>query len=664
MAARRTIVMVVAVLCAVSHGQVVYVDDDAVGGDGASWASAYAHLQDALAEAAGAAGPVEIRVAQGLYHPDRGGGRKVGDTSATFMLLDNVALRGGFAGPGEPDPDARDIGAYETVLSGDLAGDDGPDFVGYEDNAQAIVTSIANGPTAILDGFTVTGGFGPSGSGLNCYDSSPVIEGCTFAANMAAGDEGGYGGAAVFSGGAASLSRCTFTGNYATRQGGAIRAEKGASLTLRECTFAANDADDGGALHSAAADVNAVACAFVGNHAATHGGAFYCHQGKHRLTACTFTFNAARYGGGLYNLFGAMDIMQCTFGANDADEGGGLYIDSSTSVTLTNSLLTGNRASALGGAALVWCDSRAKLTNCTLADNRAPLGSAVAGGAPVLWNCIAWNQEPTKSPLHVLGAGPEVGYSCIQGGWPGPGNLDTDPLFTAPGSWDASGTPDDPNDDVFVAGDYHLQSRVGRWDPNSAGFVLDESHSRCIDAGDPNSDVGAEPLPNGGVINMGAYGGTAEASKSTGGGIVCGPSTYAFVPEQSRIDQTGGFAGVHWTYRVDGRFDLTVDCAAGTAAFSRVEATAVDDSPFARMLDPNEVFNMTNLAGAVGADGTIRFSGKAADESDVVLTLAFRGDTVRLLGQTTPPPGSADFFLFGLDAVAQRVDAKEATLLK
>jgi hypothetical protein len=32
--------------------------------------------------------------------------------------------------------------------------------------------------------------------------------------------------------------------------------------------------------------------------------------------------------------------------------------------------------------------------------------------------------------------------------------------------------------------------------------------------GDPNSPVGNEPEPNGDIINMGAYGGTVEASKT------------------------------------------------------------------------------------------------------------------------------------------------------
>ena len=67
---------------------------------------------------------------------------------------------------------------------------------------------------------------------------------------------------------------------------------------------------------------------------------------------------------------------------------------------------------------------------------------------------------------------------------------------------------------MWVDGDYHLKSEAGRWDPVSESWVIDNVTSLCIDAGDPNSLVGDEPAPNGDRINMGAYGGTAEASKS------------------------------------------------------------------------------------------------------------------------------------------------------
>ncbi len=59
-----------------------------------------------------------------------------------------------------------------------------------------------------------------------------------------------------------------------------------------------------------------------------------------------------------------------------------------------------------------------------------------------------------------------------------------------------------------------MKSEAGRWSPGNQSWVIDDFTSACIDAGDPASPVGLEPFPNGGRINMGAYGGTAEASKS------------------------------------------------------------------------------------------------------------------------------------------------------
>jgi hypothetical protein len=61
-----------------------------------------------------------------------------------------------------------------------------------------------------------------------------------------------------------------------------------------------------------------------------------------------------------------------------------------------------------------------------------------------------------------------------------------------------------------------LQSQAGRWDPESQTWVVDDVTSPCIDAGDPSSLLGLESMPNGGIINLGAYGGTIEASKSSG----------------------------------------------------------------------------------------------------------------------------------------------------
>jgi hypothetical protein len=120
-------------------GATLYVDDDAPqGGDGRSWRSAHRYLQDALLAARGG-GVAEIRVAQGTYKPDRGRGMVPDDQNSAFDLVNTVALRGGYAGLSAPDAVRRDPVVFVTILSGDLLGNDLPNFVNYEDNAYRVV---------------------------------------------------------------------------------------------------------------------------------------------------------------------------------------------------------------------------------------------------------------------------------------------------------------------------------------------------------------------------------------------------------------------------------------------------------------------------------------------------------------------------------------------
>jgi hypothetical protein len=147
----------------------------------------------------------------------------------------------------------------------------------------------------------------------------------------------------------------------------------------------------------------------------------------------------------------------------------------------------------------------------------------------------------------------------------------------------------------------------------------------------------------------------AEAGHSTASEITAsgGTITYIFLPDQSTVVQTGGIAGVHWIYSIEGQFQLAFDPNVGTAFFSQVDANAVDDSPYRRTLDPNEVFNMTGLVGIIIDDTIIVFAGKAADDSDIFIIMILNDDLIYLVGQTYPPIGSADFFVFNIDAVAQ-----------
>ena len=63
--------------------------------------------------------------------------------------------------------------------------------------------------------------------------------------------------------------------------------------------------------------------------------------------------------------------------------------------------------------------------------------------------------------------------------------------------------------------DLHLKSTVGRWDAVNKQWMVDGVDSPCIDAGDPAGDWSGELWPDGGRVNIGAYGNTAQASMST-----------------------------------------------------------------------------------------------------------------------------------------------------
>ena len=149
----------------------LYVDASAPGPDydGASWGTAYTDLQ--LALGAASAGD-EIRIADGTYKPTSSTDRTI-----SFVLRDGVAIRGGYAGYGTADPDACDIAAFPTILSGDIG------TIGTKtDNSYHVLTASGVGASTVLDGVTVTAGYADgsgsgqsNGAGLHATGSSPTL---------------------------------------------------------------------------------------------------------------------------------------------------------------------------------------------------------------------------------------------------------------------------------------------------------------------------------------------------------------------------------------------------------------------------------------------------------------------------------------------------------
>jgi len=450
---KKLLAAVAVLVVSTTQADTIYVDDDApLGGDGLSWETAYRFLQDALANAVAG---TEIRVGQGVYKPDQdeAGGVTPGDRTATFQLLGGVALMGGYAGTDAPDPDERDIARYETILSGDLLGDDAPDFQNNDENSYHVLLGDITAGTAVLNGVAVNGGNADGnqdqarGGALYSTTGDFAITDCTFNGNAAIS----FGGGLFVQGTTTQISNCTFDGNAGGR-GGAMSI--GGSVTLSDCIFVGSPS--GGAVRHGGTLI-AIRCEFVGNTAGVHD---------------------QRHGGGVAN-YGDALYVACRFAGNSASgRGGGLYVFTGD-VTIVNSLFHDNQGH-LGGAAMLYSDTT-RFFNCTLSQNTAADGGGLysSGGFAELVNTIVWANTATSCdqirPWEL--APPVVAYCDIQGGWPGIGNIDSDPLFV-----DAA------------AGDYRL----------SLGSACLEG-GRCVDLPTDDLDLDGNERVINTAIDMGPY---------------------------------------------------------------------------------------------------------------------------------------------------------------
>ncbi len=195
--------------------------------------------------------------------------------------------------------------------------------------------------------------------------------------------------------------------------------------------------------------------------------------------------------------------------------GGGVFVDEGATATLDHELVAGNTGPAHGGGVYVdqsWDGrrSRATLLGCTVAGNESTgwvglgAGISVQGSDAELRDTIVWGNlgAAGADDFHLMDGGTLTAtYTLSFEPLTGAGNLSLDPQFADP-----------------AAGDYHLESSGGRWDPDANAWVADPVDSPGIDAGDPGSPYANEPEPNGDRVNLGCHGNTAEASRSPGAG--------------------------------------------------------------------------------------------------------------------------------------------------
>ena len=401
----------------------------------------------------------EIWVAEGVYKP--------ASETDRFQLYDGVEMYGGFAGT-ETSREQRDWVANLTVLSGDIDNNDvavdgvvlsGSDLVGV--NSQGVVLMAGTGPGTVLDGFTITAGFGSAGAGLLVAgpnapsQCSPVLSHLVFSGNSATKTAGSRGG-----------------GLFLDASGGASCAP-----TLSDILFRGNHAHQSGAMHSSGNSSSATPSLtrvhFVDNRAVAGSGgavgniAFGSGTSSPTMSQVTFFGNRATVNGGaIVNLANGataranMVIDRSVFAENIAVNGGAIANVTGNTATvspsITNVTFSANSVTSAGGAIYsVAADAGAivnpTLNNVTFSGNQVGIGgrgsamfSEGLGGssATALRNAILWNNPIGQGQELAFdgNATVTVDHSIVKGsggssawiatfGTDGGGNLDVDPLL-------------------------------------------------------------------------------------------------------------------------------------------------------------------------------------------------------------------------------------------
>jgi len=360
-------------------GKVLYVDSAAPAtGNGSSWTNAFRHLRDALGAAV--AGD-EVRVAEGMYRPDRGTGTVAGDRGASFRLAAGVGVYGGFPCGGCPWTQRNPV-AHKVILSGDLTGNDDPatdpcDLLAdpnRAENSYHVVDCSGMSDGIVLDGLTITGGHAHGGSG----DGSRLD-----------------GGGLYVRFGNLTIYNCRFIRNSAADNDGAGIYMDESCTVVRDNTIRANTAEDnGGAIHCRDSSPDIAGNTIEANRAAD-GPGVWCKDSSPAIVNNVIARNTATDEGGAICCREqcAPQIRNNTFVANVASAGGGIHCEQDSGQVVRNCIL--------------WANTSGNLHGCTAAY------SCVQGGAEGIGNISLYPYfvDMAFGDYHLLSYSP-----CIDAG--------------------------------------------------------------------------------------------------------------------------------------------------------------------------------------------------------------------------------------------------------
>ena len=341
----------------------------------------------------------------------------------------------------------------------------------------------------------------PAGEGIVCSDSSPVIMNCTIMDNV-----GGYmGGGIACELASPTIVNCTISNNTAVDFmmigepfgcGGGIGCLY-SSLTISNCKIKENvsgywkDRGNGGGIYCYFSTIMIANSVISENRLAVceipsywGGGGISGYYSMITMEKCNISNNT---GSGIHIGGTELMIKNSTVSENNADEMGGGISCSTSSPTIVNVTISGNRGGSGGG---IYCDQ------CSLK----------------VINSILWHDSAPEGPeIFLVGSiSHEVSYSDVEGEWPGTGNIDLDPLFVGGGDYHLSlGSPCiDTGTDIGVYGvctdidgdvrpylsgiDMGSDEYIGEcWDQDGDGYSHIQCGGKDCDDSDPSTYPGA-----------------------------------------------------------------------------------------------------------------------------------------------------------------------------
>ena len=379
---------------------------------------------------------------------------------------------------GEGNKDLNCTGKAVTIRS-----ENGPEncIIDCENDGRAFTFGRDENGDIAIDGFTICHGSADRGGGIYYGFSASGRRGSLKPASL-------------------TINNCVFRDNSAEQAGGAVYCQ-GDNPRFTDCLFSQNSAGLGGGMYNSFSSPTLTNCTFEGNLAKPHGGGMYS-GGDAVLTHCIFRENSTEgsggAGGGMYTHEGDPVLINCIFTGNSTPfNGGGIY-DHFGHPVLTNCIFSGNSAARYGGG--IYNRGELSLISCTFSQNLATNGAALAcysygrSEHVELSNCILWDKggEIFNEADSII----TISYSNLQGGreavdspldalvWHA-GNIDADPLFV------------DPSDPDGIAGTHDDDLRL-------------QLDSPCRDSGDNSlvsqeTDLKGDPRIHPTVVDMGCF---------------------------------------------------------------------------------------------------------------------------------------------------------------